>query len=328
MSGFNSWGSVGLSWKATQRSNVRLSETVSYSPFYSFGTFPGLSPSGPGQIVPITPDYPLFEEPALSVYSSASYDYRLSPRSTVSADYSYSSTNYTTHDVPFRDWRAGGLYTYRLSSAANLRLGYHFRRGYSSAYYGGEPYDSHDLDVGVDYSKALSFSRKTTFGFSVSPSITKSIAANGTTAAVSPQFETHYRVNGNVYLNRQIGRSWSARVDYQRQTEYVQGFTTPFFTDTATATIGGFIDQRSRFGVSTGYTRGSTAYTSASGTYNTYFASANYQFAVTKWLALYADYGYYHYLFDQGIVLPAGMNRGQNRQSVHGGVNLWAPLLR
>jgi hypothetical protein len=153
-------------------------------------------------------------------------------------------------------------------------------------------------------------------------------SGSGTAPVANPQFETHYRINGNVFLNRQIGRSWSARLDYMRATEYVQGFTTPFFSDTVTGGVGGFFDSRSRFNASTGYTRGNVGYTVTGQTYDTYFGTVNYQLGLTKWLALFADYSYYHYLFDQGIVLPAGMNQGQNRHSVHVGANLWAPLLR
>ena len=55
---------------------------------------------------------------------------------------------------------------------------------------------------------------------------------------------------------------------------------------------------------------------------------AGYQFALNKFVALSADYNYYHYVFDPTVVLPAGVGRGLNRQSVRVGLNLWLPLLR
>jgi hypothetical protein len=328
MTGFNSWGSVGFTVKLGSRTTLGGSESVSYSPFYAFGPFPGLSPSQPGQIVPTNPDYPLLEQAAWFLYSSAAIEHRLTPRSSLWADYNFTSTKYTVQSLAYRSWSAGGRYSYRLNSQASLRLGYHFRRARAGPYYGNRPVDGHDIDAGVDYTKALSISRKTTFGFNIGPSVYRSFPAGSTEAPQDLQYQTHYLVNANAYLNRQIGRSWNARLTYVRGVEYVQGFADPFLSDTVTAGVGGFVDQRSRFNASSGYTRGNVGFGTSGGTYDTYFAGVNYQFALTQWLAAYADYGYYHYLFDYGVPLPPGLNPGQDRQSVHVGVNLWAPLLR
>ncbi len=55
---------------------------------------------------------------------------------------------------------------------------------------------------------------------------------------------------------------------------------------------------------------------------------ASAQFALTRWGALFANYGFYHYLFDQSVTLPPALAQGQDRHSVSGGLNLWLPLLR
>ena len=55
-------------------------------------------------------------------------------------------------------------------------------------------YKGHSIDAGVSYNKALSFSRRTTLGFSTG------------TAAVNDGIQTHYSLIGNVQLTRELGR--------------------------------------------------------------------------------------------------------------------------
>ncbi len=62
MTGFNSCGSVGFCAKLAARTDFRASESVSYTPFYSFAPFPGLRPPDPGDDRADNPDYPLLEQ--------------------------------------------------------------------------------------------------------------------------------------------------------------------------------------------------------------------------------------------------------------------------
>jgi hypothetical protein len=328
MNGFNSFASIGLAVKLSSRTDFRATESASYSPFYSFGGFPGLFPSATGDVAPISPDYPLLEQAAISLFSSASIEHRLTARSSVSADYSLSYIDYRNRNQPFRNWSAGAKYSYRLTSRASLRLGYHYRKGTYGLYYGNQPIVGHDIDVGIDYSRALSFSRKTTYGFSTGSSIYRSFSPSGTVVIADWQYKTHYMVTGSAYLNRQIGRSWNARLNYQRGLQFVQGFPDPFFSDSVTATVGGFAGTRSRLNFSAAYTNGNVGINITGRNYVTYMGVASYQFALARWAALFADYDYYHYVFDKTVPLPPGMNRGLDRQSVRGGMNLWLPLLR
>jgi hypothetical protein len=328
MNGFNSFGSIGLSVKLTSRTDFRLTESASYSPYYSFGGFPGLAPYAPGDIAPISPDYPLLQQAAISLFSSASIEHRLTPRASLSADYLLNYVDYRGQNQPFRNWGAGGRFSYRLSSHASARLGYHYRRGTYGAYYANRPIDGHDIDVGIDYNRALSFSRTTTFGFSTGSSIYRSFSPSSTTTLADWQYRTHYMVTGNAYLNRQIGRSWNARLSYQRGLQFVQGFPDPFFSDSVTASVGGFADARSRLNFTAAYSNGAVGVAIGGRNFTTYTGVASYQLALVRWAALFADYSYYHYIFDPTVPLPPGMNRGLDRQSVRGGLNLWLPLLR
>jgi hypothetical protein len=76
------------------------------------------------------------------------------------------------------------------------------------------------------------------------------------------------------------------------------------------------------------YTNGEVGISTNARPYTTANGLASYQVALTRLAALFADYNYYHYLFDPSIQLPPGMSRSLDRNSVRVGVNLWLPLLR
>ncbi len=122
---------------------------------------------------------------------------------------------------------------------------------------------------------------------------------------------TRYPVVGSAFLARQIARSWSLGVNYSRGIQYTQGFTDPFFSNIVTGSVTGFVAERAQLTFSAGYNNGSVGVTGSGRRYDTATATASYQFALTRWAALFASYGYYHYLFDQSVTLPAALPRAR-----------------
>ena len=57
-----------------------------------------------------------------------------------------------------------------------------------------------------------------------------------------------------------------------------------------------------------------------------YGASLRVQVAITSKVAATADYSYYHQFYSNPGDLPAGFPAAYNRQAVHVGLTLWAPL--
>jgi hypothetical protein len=328
MTGFNEWLSLGMAAQLSPNSQLRLTGSASYSPFYSFSRAPGARLPAAGNVVPISPDYPLAEEPAISAYSSASFSHRLTPRSSLSADFNFNYTHYSDQDLPYQNWGAGGAITYRLSSRANMLASYHYRRGVSGLYYANEAIDTQDLQVGLDLTKGLSPSRTLTYGFSIGPSIYRSSVPVGAPEAAGRQKFTRYLVTCGAYLKTQIARSWVVGANYSRGMQYTQGFTDPLFSDRVTGTVTGFLADRVNLSFSVGYDIGSVGVAGEGNRYDTVTVAVTGQYALTGWAALSATYGYYHYLFDQRVQLPAALARGQDRNSVSVGMILWLPLLR
>jgi hypothetical protein len=328
LNGFNSFAGIGLSAKLSAKTDLRLSESVNYTPYYSFTSLPGLRPPGPGDIVPSNPDNPLAEEPAVSAYSAATITQRLTPRSSLSGDYYFNYTDYSNRDLPYRNWSAGGDFGYRLSTRTSVRALYHYRRGVSGLYYKYQPIDTQEIQVGFSYSKRLSPSRTMVLGVTVGPSIYRSYVSAEAEQDSERVKVTRYPVVGSAYLTTQVARSWSLGVNYSRGVQYTSGFEDPFFSDYVGGSVTGFLNDRSRLTFTGGYNTGSVGYSVAGRGYDTATAAANYQFAVTRWAALFVNYGYYRYLFDEGVSLPEALSPGQHRNSISVGVNLWAPLLR
>lgn len=328
LDGANTFVSAGVSAKLTSRTDVRATESVSYSPFYSFGDFPGQAGASPGDIAPIASDYPLASNAAIALFSMAEISHRLTPRVSLTADYSLQHTDFRSSHQVIDAWTAGGKIGYQLTSHATAKFGYHYRRSTSPFYYEGKPIEGHDLDVGIDYNRALSFSRRTTFGFTTGTSIFRSFTPSGGVSGTGGLYNTHYLATGSAFLNRQMSRSWTGRLSYQRGVQYMPGFGGPFVSDAVYATLGGFAGARSRLNFSASYTSGQVGIAVAGQSYSSYQGAADYQFALNKYVALSAAYNYYHYLFDPTVALPPGMNRGLNRQSVRAGLSFWLPLVR
>jgi hypothetical protein len=344
LDGASYFESIGVTVRLAPRTTMRATESLTYTPYYGLGALTTVfGTTAAGDLAPIGYTAPLVKRAAVIEFGSTSVDYRLTSRATLTGDASYGSADYHEPQYPaFQNWAAGGMFSYRLDPNATLKLGYHFRRGTFGLYAGNEPIDSHDLDVGMDYSRPLSASRKTTVGFTTGSTIYSSFdtlaqatggaappATPGTLSATDLYLRTHYTVTGTAFLNRQIGRSWNARINYSRGLQYVEAFPNPFFSDSVNAAATGFWGERSRLNFSAGYTNGSVGTVTV--TPQSYVMSngvANYQMALTRFVAMFAEYDYYHYTFDQSVVLPAGMSHSLNRNSVRVGVNLWAPLLR
>jgi hypothetical protein len=174
----------------------------------------------------------------------------------------------------------------------------------------------HNLDVGVDYSRALSFSRRTTVSF-----------ATGTTAITDGQ-STHYQAIGNAQLNHEIGRTWRATISYDRAFQFVDTLLEPVFYDAASAGVGGLVNRRVRVQLNARASLGRIGVGSyrVNNDFDTYQGIATVAIALSRYIDFGVDYSIYRYRFDSGAVLPIGIPRNIERQSVAAHIDVWAPL--
>ncbi len=213
-----------------------------------------------------------------------------------------------------RSQHASAGYRRSLTRNAGLRIGYGYSEGrYSLVESGQGPTRQHDLDIGVDYRRSLSLTRRVTFAFSTGSAI------------IQTQSDTHYRVVGNASLNAAFKRTWNANLTYDRGVEFVGGFEEPFFSDSLIASVGGLLSPRLSYRGTVSYSLGSVLEESSAG-YDTGVVSNRLQYALTRYAALDAEHVYYQYDFDPTIALPTSMPQNLGRQGARVGLSVWLPV--
>jgi hypothetical protein len=170
-----------------------------------------------------------------------------------------------------------------------------------------------NIDIGTQYDRPLSRTRRTMMSFSSGTSI------------VEQSNKRVFRVVGSAGLSHQIGRTWSSNLNYNRSVRYVEGFQDPFFADAVSASASGFLSRRFDLSTSFGYSTGMVGLTSGAPGFSSYSAMSQLRYALTRSTAVYGQYTYYHYDFDQQVTLP-GIPRRFNRSAGTVGLNLWLPL--
>lgn len=313
-----------VSKQVGQHTTLSASEYVSYAPYFPFGAYPMLgSPYGTTDLLlAVSPNLALAVVPT-TVYRyhlSGDVSHQLSSRNTVTlnvmwqrADVQNDSNDYTTRQV-------GGRFTRAMSRNLTLRLGYGYRDG---DYGGGTRFRAHNIDVGVDYHRVLSFSRRTTFAFTTGTTL----LAGGAYGSVSSGLGRYqFRLLGSADLDHHIGQTWVARVSYRRDWQFVEGFVAPLFTDAVSLGVGGSLSRRATLGANGSYRYGAMGYSNAN-RHNAYGATGWIRYAATRSLFIYSQYLYYQYGFATTALLPVGIPQTFARNGVRAGVFFSVPLI-
>jgi hypothetical protein len=253
----------------------------------------------------------------LAYGSNVEWSQTLTRRGTLSAGYNRQLNDFSS-DATIGDLSsttAWGRFSYSIGRGLAARIGY----GYQEARYPGVEdgdYRGATFDAGVDFNRALSFSRRTTLTF-----------ATGTSAN-RYQDVTYYRILGNARLSREFGRTWNAALAYDRTVEMQPAYSRPVLGDAATLGVSGFINRRLQFNSTAGAFFGNVGFTGSGNAFDTYTGSAGITLAFTRSIGVNASYTYYSYQFEEGAVPTwfVGMPLQTNRHSVQANLVVWAPF--
>ncbi len=211
---------------------------------------------------------------------------------------------------------ARGRVTQNLAAGFGVHAGY----GYQDARFpfGGTPAVTtvHNLDLGVDFSRALSFSRHTRLSFGTGSSIA------GTALGTSQYFMT-----GQATLEQGIGRTWAASAAYNRSAHYTQGFRDLLFLDAFTAGLGGQIAPRVQLSNSMSYSFGTVGLGATAPSIGSYTGSTRLAIALSRRVALSASYTYFHHDTPLGASTLPGISGQLNRQAFMIGLNGLIPFI-
>jgi hypothetical protein len=325
-------GGAGVTAPLGRRSSIRVSESVIYTPYFLFGFLPSVPPIDelPNQPIEVGTDFTITDQAALRYLTNVNLERSLSREASLSVYYGFGLTNYQDQNAGYRQQRVGALFRRRLTRNAHLRLGY----GYRTATYSDIPslgggstrHESHDVDAGVDYSRALSLSRRTKVSFMTGSSIL--VRDTPTGAAALPGASTRVVLTGSASLVREVGRTWRTGMMAARTTTFSDVLLEPVTSNSVSVFAGGLLSRRQELTFRGSYSAGDVGTSGVQNGFATYLGSAAWRIALTRHLAAFATYLYYHYDFGRGVNLPTGVASKLDRQGVRVGISGWLPLLR
>jgi hypothetical protein len=304
--------SIGTSF--SEGTSVSAATAVSYQPYTFSAVFPPVAVSQPVievpdllPIVAVAPDMSY-----LMVSGDAGISHRLSERAAIGASYGYRATDDAGSTGQFVSQSLGGRFTYQVAKGFGVRAGYqHAQTTYANDV---EPVVNHAIDAGVDYGRALSFSRRTSVSFGTGSS------------ATSVDDRMYVRATGSARLNHEIGRTWTASATYARGVTVNESWQEPVFSDSVAGGVGGLITRRLQFQSSVSTSMGTVGVPSNRQRFDSTYGTLALSYAVSRFINTSVTYMYYHHQFDQAIVLPGSAPRTADRQSITANVSLWAPV--
>lgn len=307
--------SVGASAQVTAGTTIQASQSVTHQPFLSLAPFPSVEDPALGLSTVPRLDLGVRRQDGFRYGTMAGLTQSVSRRGAVTLSFARNTSDLTGTDRDLALTTGRGLYTQGLTRGLGLRLGYGLTSGRFSTSGGGRRVQTRTLDAGLDFRRALSFSRRTMLTF-----------GTGSSAIVDGN-RAFYRLIGDARLIREIGRTWSATLAYDRHVGFLETFADPFFADAGTLALGGSVSRRVQFASSASASTGQVGLTGTSRAFDTYRGALGFTYGLTRNLGLALDYSYYRYAFHADVVLPDRVPRDMNRQSVTASLQLWAPLV-
>ena len=241
---------------------------------------------------------------------SGSLKHQLARRLTLQADYAH-NWGEAPEGLAFTRHQSGAGLTWGLARGLALQAGY----AYSEARYrfAGTRLEQHNIDAGLNYSRALSFSRRTTLAFSTG------------SMAVRHQEQVVYRATGSAELTHEMGRTWEASLAYSRGGRFTETWDAPLFSDVLTATLAGSLSRRIQLSASAGGSMRTLNGERDRG-FESYWGTAMASLALNRYLNAGVNYLYTQHDFDRNFPVPGAWPEqgGRQRLSVH--VGMWMPL--
>jgi hypothetical protein len=257
-----------------------------------------------------------------SLSAGASHSIQLSERGSLSVNYDYSRINLSAFDHQY--WRHGGgvSYSHGIGRGLSAYVGYQLQEiWYPRDVEGSRRLRAHNGNFGINFNRALSvsLSRRVTL------SMTTGSSAVGYRNGNTGEMRHRYFITGSAALTREIGRTWSARLGYNRGVNFVETFNQPFLYDSAYASYGGLISRRVSFNARVGGSLGNVGL-GVRRPYHAYNARASLNVAISRFVSAGMSYTLSRYRFREDTLLPEGALRFANRQGARASITAWAPL--
>jgi hypothetical protein len=292
-------GTVRLASAGLRRWTWEIVESVSYDPVNAQSYLPG---GGATPAVPII-DYRLGNDRQLSSTTSGTIGYRPTRRQRIAFEASYGLIDSPSELGGGELWQrgsVGGRYTYEITRYMSFYAGYSQSRGKGTFINPqdppplvAEPGTSmlepvaptgdpviHGMDVGVNYNRALSISRRTT------------VTARLGTGAADDGETRQYFLTGFGQVTRELGRTWQVSAFYDRAVRFVTFTPTPSMVEAVGAELGGRVSSATalQFRADAGRTEDLGGLMTGTTDLKSVSAAVQYRIALRERVALFTEY--------------------------------------
>jgi hypothetical protein len=310
----------------TRRVRVQVSPYAAYVPNYSLQFLPDFAALETEPVLqePLAVGAPAVDFAVIPINSvryggNASATYKLTSASNISVRYGYG--NFENRQIDMEIQTSGVAYSQRFSRNALFKLGY-VRQNVDRFDSARELLDQDEsglienVNIGLDYLKPISRTRRTFVGFSTGSVIGEDLSGN-----------RRVQATGTASLVHQMGRTWNVRVEYFRGLRYLEGFYRPAFADAASVSFLGLASRRLEVSADLSYLDGIVGFDPDSGRFDSYGASGRLRIAISRTLAAFVGGSFYHYRFEDAVVRPRGIPATYDRLSARVGMSLFIPMI-
>ena len=310
----------GVSAKAGRRTSMSANAGINYAPTPLYALFAGsatATATPPDASATAAAESQVDSLRSYTSTTSVALEQTLNRRVALTALGNVSRTQFFRQSPGFTNMEssdAGGRVTVTASRHVNLRFGFVQRvASYSEELRTSEQ----DLEVGVAVTKELSATRRLTFGVNLGP----------TASQIGPAVGRQFLLTGDAFIERQIGRSWTARSTYRRGVTYVGGLAGPAYTDTATVEAGGFLNRHVDVSASGAFASGRIASQLPTGAkFTSFMAFATLRYGLSRAWAVHIEGLFYDYQFDLRAISLPGVPDRTTRSGVRAGLTMLLPL--
>ena len=302
---------------------LRINQSAAYSPSYLNQLLPMTTAPAPGDALAADPEYRIYETDSYAYITGLEYSVGSHRGNRFAASADYNRTDFRRqisqrHDL---DWYSGRA-TFSRGLSRNVRMSGEYE--YRSGDFGFGRTEEHRINLGGEYTRPLSSSRRANFRYRISPStlVIPDSALNGAIAGRT------FRLQAEGAVEYQFRRTWRVAGSYRRGVEYVAILVQPVFADAATTELSGLITRHIDVSAYAGFAKGESAITGGNDKLDTYTGRASVRFAVTRSVALQCQYMYSYYDLRGQARLAPGLPPRYEQHAIRVGAMLWLPAIR
>jgi len=302
---------------------IAVGQSVNQFPLFALQPVPSLFNADVAELAPPVADDAVASVSARRYITSADMTQMLGGRASLAASLRIVNTSLDGGAATLRQDIASAHLTYHLTRDLGLVTGYGVQRGsYRFPIGTTDRTDIQNIDLGLSYNRALSFSRRTSVTMSSGPVLVRNPVTR----------TTEYTLGGEARINHQMRRSWQATAAYTRGVTFMDGFGSPFLGDTIAANIGGNLRRRVELTLGGGFWRGTVvgAPGDQTGAPSDRSESVNgtsrLTIVLSQTTALTGEYRYVHYQLS-ALPLFAGVPLWIDRGSVRVSIDLRIPFI-